>query len=528
MIVNKLLKSLEKIASKIYGEISEHFPVASASDEFFYFPQMRPPDPDWSVWDRFSAEFIKELANKLSLWENEIDELILKAPCPETADYAQMKLLKKVVRTLGEQLVLVRTWETQPSFHLTIACIGLAEAMEQGIGPASQRAATLPRFLDRARKNLKNVPASFRDLGLEMVGDTRAYLVMLRERLPVLSDALDALDRFEEKLKAAASPAGFRMSPEKLALVVESHIHCGMAISEVDDLLDREIDAMKGALAGAARETGCDTWREAYAAIPPPKAGKDGLVGLYRDEVLRLGRHCRETGLASGPVYDANPVKVTPVPAYLSAIRSASSYSIAPGHPPCGGVFYVINAHDPNEWSKPYHREYRALCAHETWPGHHLLDVSRWSLTSPVLRPVERPVFYEGWACFAEETPARTGYLAAPGDRLILAKRRLWRAVRGKVDLGLQTGAMSLERAAALLTRTGMSSPQAESSARKYLLNPGYQSCYTVGLKRFQALYERYGDNDLPGFSRLVLSQGEIRFDDLESVLQEKQAPINP
>jgi len=36
---------------------------------------------------------------------------------------------------------------------------------------------------------------------------------------------------------------------------------------------------------------------------------------------LRLGRHCRDTGLAQDKLYKENPVRVMPVPRFLAAIR---------------------------------------------------------------------------------------------------------------------------------------------------------------------------------------------------------------
>ena len=160
--------------------------------------------------------------------------------------------------------------------------------------------------------------------------------------------------------------------------------------------------------------------------------------------------------------------------------------------------------------------------AHETWPGHHLLDISRWSLESAILRAVEQPVFYEGWACFAEVMLFHSGYLSGAQDSLLLAKRRLWRAIRGKVDLGIQTGTMNLSMAIEYLTRTGMTREHAGQSARKYSLNPGYQLCYTVGLRKFLHLFQRYGKNDLKRFSRVVLNQGEIGFKDLEQIIKKE------
>jgi len=160
------------------------------------------------------------------------------------------------------------------------------------------------------------------------------------------------------------------------------------------------------------------------------------------------------------------------------------------------------------------------LTAHETYPGHHLLDVSRWSLARACRRAVEQPIFYEGWACFAEELMRLTGYLANPGDRLLLAKRRLWHAIRGKLDIGLQTGAMNIPTAAEYLKEMGISTERAMFSARKYTLNSGYQLCYTLGLRRFLDLFDRYGGDNLPKFVRMILNQGEIHFQDLEKILQ--------
>jgi uncharacterized protein (DUF885 family) len=190
-------------------------------------------------------------------------------------------------------------------------------------------------------------------------------------------------------------------------------------------------------------------------------------------------------------------------------------------------VFYVINAEQPGERNKKYQREYRMLIAHETFPGHHMLDVHRWSLPHPIRRVIERPLFYEGWACFAEEVIRLTGYLHTPADRLLLARRRLWRAIRGQVDLGLQSGQLDLESAALRLTATGINPQDALSAARKYPLNPGYQSCYTAGIRRFLGIHDRYGAIGLPEFVATVLGQGEIGFEDLEKVLEQERKHLS-
>ncbi len=515
--------NIKKISSEIFSEIAENFPVVSASDEFYYFPQVRLLKPDWKTWDRFSPDFITHFIKKLYSWENRLDQLFPHISASNSADKSELRLLKKLVHTLQEHLEKTRTWETQPTFYLTIASLGLAEALNSKNPDAAHcRAKSLPDFLDQAGQNLKKVPKLFCGLGLEMIQDTQDYFMSLLSLLPELSSALDALVRFNQTLESLKTRSKPVLPKELLDSIVERHINCGMDISEVNAILDLEIKEMTSTLHQEAKNLGYDTWQAAYASISLLNHGQDGIVKIYSDEVDRLGRHCRNTGLVQDKLYRDNPVRVMPVPRFLAIIRSASSYSIPPKHPPSGGIFYIINAHDPEEIFKKYHREYRILSAHETWPGHHLLDISRWSIESEILRAVEQPIFYEGWACFAEVMLFHSGYLSGAQDSLLLAKRRLWRAIRGKVDLGIQTGTMNLSTAIEYLTRTGMTREHAGQSARKYSLNPGYQLCYTVGLRKFLHLFQRYGKNSLKRFSSVVLNQGEIGFKDLEQIMKKE------
>ena len=77
-----------------------------------------------------------------------------------------------------------------------------------------------------------------------------------------------------------------------------------------------------------------------------------------------------------------------------------------------------------------------------------------------------------------------TGYFSQRYDRLLLARRRLTHAARARVDVGLQTGTMNSQEAAACLQSTGVGRERAVSLARNYTLNPGYQPCYTSPTSR--------------------------------------------
>ncbi len=517
--------AVENIGLQLFEIVAQHFPIASTSDEFYYFPQVPPEDLNPNAWDRFNEDAISDMVKKLAAVERQAALFLAEETEPASSDieaHIDLSLVKRVTRTLIEQLTEIRAWETQPTLHLTVACIGMAEAMDSH-DPAIKhdRARGLPDFLDNAGRVLKQVPVLFRELGLEMIDATRSYLTFLQQQVPALNTALAALDRFEYTLLKVDTRSYFHLSTALVERIVDFHLNCKQELSDINHILDQEIHEMQALISDLSGSPAGDLSRSTiFDKIPLPEIGREGLLGLYRTEVSRLAKHCLDNGLISADLFRTCPVRVEPVPAYLSATRTASSYSIPPKHPPTGGIFYVINADDMREARKAYQREYRILSAHETYPGHHLLDSYRWTHDSPIRRALEHPLFYEGWACFAEEIMQQTGYFNSPGERLLVARRRLWRAIRGKVDLGLQTGAMDLKMAAGYLGKTGIDATDAISAVRKYPLNPGYQLCYTIGLQRFLDLYQRYGQKNLKEFVAAVLSRGEIDFKNLAYVLR--------
>jgi len=513
--------TVQEIGRDMMGLLARRFPVSCASDEYYFFPQATLTPIDWTCWDRYDPDSVADTVDRLKDFASSLEKLSCRDDTPdvrEVEDRTDLDLLRRTALTLAKQLEAVRSWQTQPTLVLSMACIGLAQALEEEDPDAVRlRAGTLGIFLENGRRHLQGVPELYRELGLEMAVDTRKYFQLLLPRLPTLKNALEALARFEDTLRHLSCRTGFTLPADVFEIIVCDHMDTGLTVDQMVGELDEEIVAAHSEIAHMlATDFGGRSLEECVAAISLPEIGAGGLLALYRDEVRRLCRHCLDHGLVSKELANRCPVRVRPVPDYLSATRAASSYSIRPGYPPTGGVFYIHNAGLPGEEKQAYQREYRILSAHETWPGHHLLDIIRWGHVRLVRRVVEHPTFYEGWACFAEEMMRHTGYFHTAEDRLLMARRRLWRAVRGKVDLGLQTGRMDLPAAAACLAETGVSPVRARSVVRKYPLNPGYQLCYTAGLRSFERLYRRYGRQDSARFAAVVLSGGEVGFRQLE------------
>jgi len=506
----------------MFAAIQRRFPVCCCSDEFYYFPQVTPASAstvDWSRWDDFSPESVDAFVAELRRWEEDLKALL--RSCDDPDDSTDLRLVIRLWRTLREQLVDVGSHRSQPTFHLTILTAGIVEALDSGMPEALwQRLAGVDRFLTNATRILGPVPTLFREMGIEMAGSTLRWLAGLPAPESELTRATRALARFRDVLSSLRVCDAFALGDALMDRIVCEHMGCMTDVGGVLAEIETEIAEMTGRVEDEASRLAPDSpWPDVLEGLTGSDSAGDGVVTLCRDQVCRLERHCVERGYLSGEFADSAPVRVVPVPRSMEAVRAAAAYSSRPGSPPAGGTFFVLAAELCRGPRGAVHPEYRITAAHETFPGHHLLDIHRWALSRPVRRHVERPVFYEGWACFAESLAEAGGLFREPGDGLILAARRLRRAVRGRADVGLQTGRMDLSSAARELVRTGYARERARGVVRRYALRPGYQVCYTIGQRAFDRLFRQHDRDDPARFVRTVLHAGEIGFDDLARAL---------
>ncbi len=195
--------SLDKLADEIFQTLAKFFPVCLSSDEFHFFPQIQARHHDWAKWDDFSKNAIKEIIHKLSLWETMLTNWNTGSEITsETA--IDICMLIRIIFTIKEQLDLVRTHETQPTLYLTIAGIGLAEALEKGQHAWQSRLKTLPDFFDHAKTNLTSIPDLFQYSGFEMIEKFRTWLLSLEFARSDIVLVLKALERFEQHLERTA------------------------------------------------------------------------------------------------------------------------------------------------------------------------------------------------------------------------------------------------------------------------------------------------------------------------------------
>ena len=511
-------RDLADLADQILGTLTARFPVCMASDEFHFFPQARADGPDWSRWDDFSPNALADITTRFYQWRRQLEKLVSAAMPPD--DIMDADMLLRVLRTLGEQLLQAGVVQTQPTFYLTIVGIGLAEAIEYGRPALTARLQSLPGFLDQARCNLVRLPRRFRDLGIDMLARQQRWIAALPMTPDRRTSVNNAYRRLNRHLGQTASVGEDFLPPvDWYAHVAADHMGCGCQPDDIAGELGAEITETRSILeTSAAAMAPGHTWQTVVANLKRPPMPAGGIGNLYHDTIAELARHCRKQEMVSGRLLQQCPVTVQAIPDYMRPVRSNAAYSMPPGHPPHGGIFYVVET--GAKASIP--ADHRLLTAHETFPGHHLLDTCRWGHPRPVRRHIEFPIFYEGWASFAEELMFDTGFFDGPIDRMLMAKRRFWRAMRGRIDFDIHMRRRTPDQAVADLIAEGVAANQAQSMIDRYCLKPGYQLAYTMGRIRFRRLYDRFGSRqpDPAGFAGRVLSQGEIGFDHLQQVLE--------
>ena len=511
--------SLDKLAHEIYETLARRFPVCLASDEFHFFPHYRSPDHDWTVWDDFSPESVKDIISLISKWISRLEDLSLGK---FNGGDVEAACLSRLLNTLKEQLDWVRFQETQPSFYLTIVGIGLAEALDAGQEEFHSRMTRLPEFLDQALKNLNKPSSLSRDHGLEMAQRISKWLASLPKHFLNYPQAMDALDNFALGIKSVETGSDFHPHLDYYAHIARHHMDCRASLDEIEGHLAEEIEKTEILLDKAAADIKPGTsWQKLISDLSVRDGDNGGTFPIYQKIIEDLYRHCGEQAFFHADFTGGSRVRVEEIPEYMRPVRSNAAFSMPPGHPPGSGVFYIL----PISADSSIPADYRLLSAHETYPGHQLLDTSRWLLPDVIMRSIEFPIFYEGWASFSEEILFDTGFFSGPVDHLLIAKRRYWRAQRGLIDLKINTGRWDLPRAAEYLTIKGLAPESSRDMVKRYALKPAYQLAYTIGRRWFQDLYTRHraSGGSINSFVRSVMRSGEIGFDNLEQFINQKE-----
>ena len=535
-------------AGRYFDYLARKFPVMCASDEFHFIPRAENAVRYYDKIDNLDAAAVEECIFTLKNFQNDFDRLAAGKPeyvrqGNELEILTDIELLKSSVHALLIELHKKQTWRHNPLLYLKIAFIGLDHAITK---PASDqkeltdrvlsRLNAIPGLFQQADANIDFIPRPYRQSTSVMIRDCKSYLIEIRNSLLFRSSGyfsesiervLSSLKKFSRFLLTAPSKGKSTYNygnkygdREALEDTIQNHFRSGRSLKEIYQIGMEEWHRNLERLKKYQNEIDPEkTWKELYDSYCTRNILKMETISLYRKEFELLYKFFSVNGF--GDIGFNSSLEICETPAYLQSIRGSASFSAASANDREEKDFFFITTRTPRVMSKKsarllreqLHREYKFLTAHETFPGHHLLDCFRRGLDNPVRRQIESPLFYEGWAYYAESLLSEYGYVKNTMDLLIDARRCLWRAARCRIDVGLTSGILNREDAEKLLITAGFTEAEAKSQIDRFQLNPGYQLCYSLGRYEILKLKEKYAT--LMGqeqFHRRLLEGGELPF----------------
>ncbi|MGD2028891.1 MAG: DUF885 family protein, partial [Desulfobacterales bacterium] len=437
-----------------------------------------------------------------------------------------------------------KSWRHNPLLYLKIAFIGMDHALNKPASDTRERTdrilnrmSAIPRLLNQARDNIDNVPETYHHAARAMLHDGKQYFMHVmngfcRKHPGLFSKnfqkTMAALNDFDKYLEGIPPVPDQMFAVTSLEATLKDHFLSVHSLNEVFQIAEDEWwENLKQLKKLQLQIDQRKSWQNLYHDFCPD-IGKIDTIELYRRETERLRSFFRCHGFKEEDL--GASLEITATPYYLKSIRSAASFGAAFSSDAREKSFFFITTRFPQQQSstseddllrKRLHREYKFLTAHETIPGHHLLDSIRRRLKNPVRRQIESPLFYEGWAYYAESLLTEQGYVQNPMEYVVDYKRRLWRSARCQIDVGLHAGFLTLADAVELLSTAGFSREEARRQIYRFQLNPGYQLCYSLGRYEIMKLKKAY-ENQMGSeqFHAFLLEGGELPFHWIEKRFQ--------
>ena len=527
----------KKLANNYFILLAESFPVMCASDEFDFFPRVTRADQYYDTLGKLDARFIEEFIDNLKGFHKSFGDA-----CDESGDldrFIDLKLLAANTAGILIELDTKRSWRFNPLLYLKIGFIGLDHALNKPAGEVREvrerslaRLCEIPGILKNGIENIQSVPEAYYQASLRMVQDCGAYLNEIGHdflkqfaddhdtAFKALKTAAYSLESFNQFLKSKVPEPDRRFAVSTLEASLKDHFLSNHEPEEIFAIASEEWHDVLGRLENLqSRIDAGKTWTQLYHAYTPSQTAEAEIIAFYEEEINRLRTFFSQKGFSDE--FLNSPVEIKYTPTYLKSVRSSASFAAAFSRDLREKSYFYISTDFPqyNNKETDHHlqrrlnREYKMLTAHETIPGHHFLDALRRSLRNPIRRQIESPLFYEGWASYAESMLIEYGYLENPLELLVSLKRDLWRSARCQIDVGLTIGKLSENRAVELLKTCGFAAAEASRQLDRFRLNPGYQLCYCYGSHEFKRLKANYGHLfEGKDFYSFLLEGGELPF----------------
>lgn len=392
------------------------------------------------------------------------------------------------------------------------------------------RLLAIPNHLHEAQHCLATAPALIPKVWLEMaLAETKAgidYCQQMNQHPLVyaaltedneiehaIADAYRALEEFAQSLKSLLplSEGDFacgrehfeRLLHQQHFLPINAHaLHTfGLRLFEqTQHLLTAELNNSKLTLADIQQQH--------------PTA--DQLLSSYQHEMAAAETFLREHDLITLP--EKQKLNVVATPEFLQHQIPFAAYldpSIA--DPLQTGYYYVTPTQNDAELKEHNLAAISQTSVHEAWPGHHLQFATANQSTEAcaLLRRLNpSATLYEGWALYCEQMMLEQGFERHAGQRIIMLRDRLWRALRIIIDVEIHTQKLSLEDAAQkMVDALGFSHNQAMGDLSWYSQSPTVPMSYAVGWALINALRDIINPankTELKAFHDTLLASGSI------------------
>ena len=420
---------------------------------------------------------------------------------------------------------------------------------QKRIASLRKRMEAIPFVITQAQQNLQHSPRVHTETAIDQI---QGAISLVREGLaPLLDQAADmkkdlaplqnktakALDDYKSWLQKDLLPRSdgdFRLGADKFRKKLRFSLASDLSMEEIMRRAQADLNQTQKAIYETAlplhrkyfpnaKESELADHKKVVADVLAKLAQEhpnDGTVVDYGRKVVNEATDfVKQHNLVGIP---AKPLDVIAMPEFKRGV--AIAYCDSPGPLDQNGKTFFSVAPTPKDWTKQrkesFFREYnnymiRDLTVHEAMPGHYLQLAHSNEFKAPTLvRAIfQSGTFIEGWAVFAEQMMAESGY-GGPEVKMQQLKMRLRAIANAILDQSIHAGNMSEEEAMKLMTKEAFQEEgEAVAKWKRARLTSAQLSTYFVGVSEHLDLRERAkakaGESfDLRKYNDTVISFG--------------------
>jgi uncharacterized protein (DUF885 family) len=492
----------------------------------------------------YRAESIQSEIESIKSYSRRLDQI--DGSALDISGRVDYRIIENNIKARLLELEEIRSFEVNPYVYCeALSHTFLRQVLFDYASPESRLAdviakeGKIPRMVESAKKNLKNPPPAFIDVGL--LGLIGTLSLVERDLPSVFAEVGD--ERLRAKFQASTEKAAEALN-DLISYVdndLRAHANGDFALGErnyraklryeegVEYSLEQLLSLARNELAHTQQEfmetarrvdpkqQPIDTWRRIQKQHPA--AGT--LVETAQAQLESILSFIKEKKLLSWP--SAEPAEVASTPEFY---RWSFASMVAPGplesHPSTSR--YYITDVDP-VWEpekQAAHMTYFSypilwsISIHEVYPGHYVQFAYLPKVRSRVRKDfICMPMTYvEGWAHYAEQMMFEEGFLAdQPEMRLGQLWEALLRLCRFIVAIELHTREMNIEQATQFFVDNAYAEPiPSQNEAERGTFDPMYLS-YSLGKLEILKLREDYkrargSDFNLAEFHHKLLGEG--------------------